>query len=107
MDVVTLRVARPLNLCPSLLHLTSALRPCEHTGMGGLAQHLNGLNLLHQPGAVPTSAGHVAAPSAAQDAGTGWLPNGAAADNIMFYQNGMDRGASGAWADPRSATALM
>lgn len=68
--------------------------------MAGLAQQLNNLNLLQQPGGVPTSAGHVAP---TQDA-NGWLPNGAAADSMMFYQNG---GANGAWADPRSGTALM
>lgn len=70
--------------------------------MAGLTQQLNGLNLLQQqPAGVPTSTAHVAAP---QDPAGGWLPNGAAADSMMFYQNGS---ANGGWADPRSGTALM
>lgn len=71
--------------------------------MAGLTQHLNNLNLLQQPGGVPTSAGHVAPPAGGQDAASSWLPNGGAPDAMMFYQNG----GSGAWADPRSATALL
>lgn len=70
--------------------------------MAGLTQQLNGLNLLQQPAGVPTSTAHVATPP--QDPANGWLPNGAAADNMMFYQNGS---ANGGWADPRSGTALM
>lgn len=68
--------------------------------MAGLTQQLNGLNLLQQPAGVPTSSAHVAPP---QDPANGWLPNGAAADNMMFYQGGSGNG----WADPRSGTALM
>jgi len=56
---------------------------------------------------VPTSTAHVAAPAGAQDPNAGWLPNGAGPESIMFYQNSMDRAAGGAWADPRSGTALM
>jgi hypothetical protein len=69
--------------------------------MAGLTQQLNGFNLLQQPAGVPTSSAHVAA--APQDPSNGWLPNSAAADNMMFYQNGSGNG----WADPRSGTALM
>lgn len=69
-------------------------------GMAGLAQQFNGFNLLQQQAVVPTSAAHLATP---QETTSGWLPNGAP-DNMMFYQNG---GANGAWADPRSGTALM
>jgi hypothetical protein len=68
--------------------------------MAGLAQQFNGFNLLQQQAVVPTSAAHLATP---QETTSGWLPNGAP-DNMMFYQNG---GANGAWADPRSGTALM
>jgi hypothetical protein len=68
--------------------------------MAGLTQQLNGFNLLQQQAGVPTSAAHVAPP---QDPTNGWLPNGAP-DNMMFYHNS---GTNGAWADPRSGTALM
>lgn len=74
--------------------------PPPTSGMAGLTQQLNGLNLLQQAGGVPTSAGHVAPP---QDANA-WLSSGGAADSMMFYPNGST---NGAWADPRSGTALM
>lgn len=68
--------------------------------MAGLTQQLNGLNLLQQAGGVSTSAGHVVPP---QDANA-WLSSGGAADSMMFYPNSST---NGAWADPRSGTALM
>jgi hypothetical protein len=68
--------------------------------MGSLSQALNGLNLQQSQHGQGGSNGM----QQGQDQAN-WMPNGAPADNMMFFQNG-NGSQNGGWADHRSGAML-
>eukprot|EP00775_Hariotina_reticulata_P011624 gene11624-11768_t len=71
--------------------------------MGNLSTALNGLNLLQQSNGQAGQSQHTQAQASmpqAQDPANGWMHNGSAGDNMMFYQNGNGNHTNG-WTDHR------